>query len=147
MHRYFRLYACCLLVKGARRSLIADVQRNAFYLIPIALYTILTEDRHQSFDAILEKYGQDNHDTIQEYFDYLTKNEFIFWCAEAELSLFPDIPLNWEVPNQITNAIIDIDQYSTHDFEQIFRQLDGLGCKHIQVRSYYTLPLPTLRTY
>ncbi|HEY4572343.1 MAG TPA: hypothetical protein VIJ26_00200 [Thermoanaerobaculia bacterium] len=39
----FQLFACCLPVKGARRSLLCDVQRQAFQFIPNGLYEILTE--------------------------------------------------------------------------------------------------------
>ena len=40
---YFRLYACCIAVKGHRRSLICDVQRGDFFFIPNILCDLLTK--------------------------------------------------------------------------------------------------------
>ena len=39
----FALFACCIPVKGARRSTLCDLQRGSFQFIPNGLYEILTE--------------------------------------------------------------------------------------------------------
>lgn len=133
---FFRLFACCLLVKGAKRSLINDVQRNRHFLIPNALGQLLETDVGCTYAEIRAKYGPENEETVIGYFDYLIQNELIFWCNQEELALFTAIPLAYEEPAQITNAIIDIDAQSAHDFGALFNQLDSLGCSHLQVRSY-----------
>ena len=138
---HFRLFSCCFLVSGAKRSLITDVQRNTFFLIPNSLYTILIEEKEHSLFEILEKNGLENRETIEEYFSFLAANELIFWCQPDELTLFPDIPLHYENPAQITNAIIDLDEQSSHDFGLIFNELESLGCQNLQVRCYTERPL------
>ncbi|MGM9512565.1 grasp-with-spasm system SPASM domain peptide maturase [Larkinella sp. GY13] len=134
--QYFRLYACCLLIKGSRRSLINDGQRNIFYFIPNSLYLILVNDKNKSYEEILAKYDEKDHITICEYFTFLHQNELLFWCKKEELELFPDIELRWESPAVITNAIIDINGQSYYDFCSLFQELEQLGCKYIQVRCY-----------
>jgi|AntRauTorckE5430_2_1112549.scaffolds.fasta_scaffold03484_7 hypothetical protein len=40
---YFQLFACCLPVKGSSRSVVCDIQRNDYQLIPNILYDILID--------------------------------------------------------------------------------------------------------
>lgn len=138
---YFRLYACCLPVRGAKRSMVCDVQRNDFYLIPNGLYDILTTHRAQPIGEIKAAYQNQYDETIEEYYDFLIANEFGFYCNKEDLELFPDIDLYWDQPAHITNAIIDINQESEHDFSTILDEFEQLGCKHFQLRSYIEKPL------
>lgn len=133
---FFHLYACCLLVKGAKRSMVCDVQRHSFNLIPNGLYEILTDHRQKSVDAIKSIYQHQYDEVTDEYLTFLIENEFGFLCEEEDLALFPDLDLSWEVPFHITNAIIDVNDHSQYDFVLIFDQFEKLGCKHFQLRSY-----------
>lgn len=133
---YFTLFACCVAVQGASRSTICDLQRNTFELIPNGLYDILQGCKTLSIKEIKEQYGNEYDETIDEYFDFLVEKEFGFWCEKDELVLFPDLDLFWDEPAKITNAIIDIDESSTHHFTKIFDELENLGCKHLQLRVY-----------
>jgi SPASM domain peptide maturase of grasp-with-spasm system len=136
MNKYFRLFANCIPVQGARRSIICDTQRRNFEFIPNGLYTILTESKGQSIETIKADYGGEYDKVIDEYFAFLIEHEFGFWCEQADLELFPDLNLHWDEPAHITNAIIDLDEYSKHPFEVIIPALEELGCKHIQIRVY-----------
>lgn len=138
----FKLFASCFLVSGAYRSLIADVQRQTYYLIPNALYIILKEEKNSSLASIMDKYSADDKSVIREYFDFLFANELIFWCNQSDLSNFPEISLDYKESSKITNAIVDIDTHSDHDFRKIFNNLDDLGCKSVQIRSFDTRPVP-----
>lgn len=58
---YFNKFACCLVTYGHTRSVICDVQRNNYYLIPNSLYTLLTEEfPNFSIEEIFENYGKEN---------------------------------------------------------------------------------------
>jgi SPASM domain peptide maturase of grasp-with-spasm system len=139
---HFRLYACCRPVRGARRSVICDLQRGTFVFIPNGLYDILTEHQTHTVDAIKALYEHHYDDIINEYFAFLIEHEYGFWCDEPEL--FPDLDLTWQRPEQITNAIIDVDEHSTHDVASLVTQLDDLGCKALQVRFYSPCTVETL---
>jgi SPASM domain peptide maturase of grasp-with-spasm system len=140
-NRYFKIYACCTLVKGAKRSIICDVQRNSYQLIPNNLYDMLREFPNKSVEEVQAHYHHEFDDTIEEYFDFLVQHEYAFWCNQDELELFPAIDLHWETPAIITNAIIDVDELSNHDFSEILNQLEDLGCKYFQLRAFDTRPL------
>lgn len=140
----FRLFASCIAVQGASRSTICDLQRNAIHLIPNALYDILTRHRDRTLEEIRGIYGNEHDDTIDSYFEFLLKNELGFWCDEPEA--FPDLDLTWDRPEVITNAVIDIDSQSDHDFQSIFSQLDDLGCRFVQIRFFSRWPLADIES-
>jgi SPASM domain peptide maturase of grasp-with-spasm system len=139
--KIFTLFACCIPVKGASRSLICDVQRQHFDFIPNALYQLLTDNRQDSLAHILEQYGADNAATILEYYTFLTDAEYGFWASPDELALFPPLSLDWKVPYTVTNSIIDWDENSHFDIKQVITQLDELGCAALQLRCYSQQPL------
>lgn len=135
----FRLFANCLPVKGARRSLICDVQKQRARFIPNDLFFILTERADRPVSAIKNDYSEEDGHTIDDYFNMLVREDFGFWCDEPER--FPALNLLWDRPEKITNAIIDVDNTSAHDYRRIFLQLDELGCQAAQVRTWAPIPL------
>jgi SPASM domain peptide maturase of grasp-with-spasm system len=127
-----RLYAQCVPVRGARRSTICDLQRGTYRLIPNGLFDVLTLHRGKTADEVKAAYAPDEADTIDAYFRFVVENEMGFWTETPER--FPDLALSWDAAERITNAVIDVGRSSAHDFASLFRQLDGLGCRHVQVR-------------
>jgi SPASM domain peptide maturase of grasp-with-spasm system len=139
----FRLFACCIPVRGARRSVVCDVQRQSFQFIPNGLYEILTEHAGETTDDIKVAYDHEYDEEIDEYFEFLLRHEFGFWCTDPER--FPPLDLTWEAPERITNAILDVDARSDHDYAKILRELDDLGCKALEVRCFHPISLRELR--
>jgi len=134
--RYFKLFACCITVKGAMRCIVCDLQRNDFSFIPEGLFDIIAEHHHKTIGDIKNTFQNQYDETIDEYFQFLEEQEYGFWCTKEELELFPGLDLSWEEPHQITNAIIDNDNRSNHDYQLIFQQLEELTCNHIQLRFF-----------
>ncbi len=132
--RVFRLFACCIAVRGARRSTVCDLQRQSYQLIPNGMYDLLTEHRDGTIEEIRAAHGADDAGTIDEYFDFLEKHQFGFWTTDPEA--FPALDLTWEAPELVTNALIDVGSGSRHDFPSLFRQLDDLRCKALQLRFF-----------
>jgi SPASM domain peptide maturase of grasp-with-spasm system len=138
----FKLYACCVPVRGARRSTICDLQRGAYRLIPNGLHDILTAHKDRPLGEIKAAYGHACDATIDQYFAFLAEHEFGFWCDDP--AAFPDLDLAWEAPESISNAIVDVGAGSTHDFAAILAQLDALGCRALQLRVFCALPVAVL---
>jgi len=135
--KVFKLFACCLPVKGARRSTICDVQRGSFEFIPNVLYEILTEHEGKTPAQIKQAFDHEYDEYIDEYLAFLVDGEYGFYTDEPQA--FPPMDLAWKSPSVITNAIIDADGDSQHDFADIFAQLDALNCKAVQLRFYDSL--------
>src|SRR5436305_821181 len=104
----FKLFACCIPVRGALRSTICDLQRQKFKFIPNALYDILTEHNGKTVQELEEIYGVGSRPVLDEYFQFLEDHEFGFWTSEPEA--FPPLDLAWGRPERAGNAIIDIDE-------------------------------------
>jgi SPASM domain peptide maturase of grasp-with-spasm system len=141
----FALFACCVPVRGARRSVVCDLQRQSFRFIPNGLYEILTERRGKTVAEIKQAYDHEYDEEIDEYFDFLEREEFGFWCREGDAESFPRLDLGWEAPERITHAIVDVDERSDHDFAKILAELDDLGCKALELRFFRACGLGELR--
>ncbi len=134
--KIFKLFSCCIPVKGAKVSIIFDSQRWKYYYIPNSLYEIVTQYKNCSITEILRNYPKEDESTINEYIDFLINNEIGIYCSLEDIKNFPDIALDYSSSDIINNAIIDIDKDSCFKFEKIFIELELLGCKYIQIRIY-----------
>lgn len=138
----FRLYANCLLARGARRSLICDVQRHRLQPIPNGLFVILTQFADMPTNRIKAAFAPEDAPHIDDYFDMLLREGYGFMCDEPER--FPSLDLSWDHPAAITNGIIDVDRRSAHDYSSLFAQYDDLGCEALQIRAYDELSVDDL---
>jgi SPASM domain peptide maturase of grasp-with-spasm system len=141
---FFRLFANCIPVKGARRSIICDLQRHTYSFIPNDLFEILQECKGSTYYELRNRFKGGDLVVFDEYFEFLVSHEYGFWCDNTELELFPDLKLVYEAPSIITNAIIDVSERSIHNYNIIFKQLDDLGCKHLQIRFFKFISLAEL---
>jgi len=132
--KFLLLYSNCLPVKGISRSVVVDTQRSQMFFIDNMLFDLLSEARQKKWGLLLDEYDEESQKVIGDMLDFLEKNDLCFWASDPEL--FPEIDLEWDAPALITNAIIDWNSRSTHDYPTIFKSLAGLGCRDIQLRFY-----------
>ena len=130
VNSFFRLYACCILVKGSKRASITDTQRFCLYLIPLDLYNIL-KDGVLDFNKLKQIY---ENEILNEYLNFLEENKLGFWTNHP--NNFPPIAPVWDSPSWITNAIVDIGTNIDYDFSLFVKELDSLGCKAIMIRFF-----------
>lgn len=142
MNNYFKIFESCIPVRGVSRSTICDMQRNVIRFIPNDFYDLLMKFEDCSFEDILNHYGEEHKETITEYFDFMIEHEFGFWCDD--LTLFPKIDTDWDSPSAIENGIIDVNSNSKHDYKEIFRQYEALGCNALEIRFYDLVSLKEL---
>lgn len=132
--KYFVLFSCCAIVKGAMRSTICDIQRDSFEFIPNDLFEILQTHTDKTLTEIKEYFNNEYDSTIDEYFDFLVSKEYGFWYSRP--NLFPKIDLTYISPSVITNAVLDYDDNSEYSISDLFLQLEYLGCKDVQIRFF-----------
>jgi len=138
----FMLYANCIPVKGSRRSSICDLQNWRIQLIPNDLFNILTEFKGLPTPEIKRHFTPQGGEIIDEYFNLLVEQGYGDWFEDPEL--FPEMDLSWRRPETVTNAIIDVTDRSNHNYQDIFSQLEDLGCQAVQVRAYDPLSFEQL---
>lgn len=136
----FKLFSCVLPVRGARRCALVDVQRHVFRLIPEGLFEILRDMDGFSIPEVKAAFQGEHDALIDEYFEWLEREELVFFTETPEL--FPPIDWRWNAPAEITNAILDLDQDSDPDFPALFEELGALGCKYVQIRCFCEKDLP-----
>ena len=132
-----KLFATCISVKGVNRAVICDLQRNSITFIPDDMHDLLELHDGKKLIEIKKYYNNEHDDVINEYYDFLFKNEFVFFTDYPEL--FPPMSLEWHEPFAINNAIIDVS--SDFDFETILEQLSFLYCKSIEIRFFTTIEI------
>lgn len=130
----FRIFSNCIPVKGSKRSTICDLQRNDIRLIPNDLAEILLEHDGKTIKEIKMIYKNKFDSIIDEYFEFLIKNEYVFFTEYPQL--FPKMNLIWDDPGDITNAILDRNNKSNYDTIDVIEQLSNLNCKHIELRFF-----------
>jgi len=137
------------VVKGAKNSMVYDLERmDNSNTIPNSIYEILTDHADKSIEEIKVVYNHEYDDIIDEYFDFLVKNEYIFDCTKEELELFPTVDFEWKSPKKITNSIIDYDGTLTiPGYKKFIKELSVLGCKAVQIRSFVPLTLYKLKSF
>lgn len=140
---YFNRFACCLVNYGHTRSIICDVQRNNYYLIPNSLYTLLTEEfPNFSIEEIYESYGKENEKYLKDYLNFLLANEIGFMDTQIIEELIP-LNLNYKVAEPISSIIIDVSKESffLENSVQIAKFIDTNRVKQLQIRCYDVIDL------
>jgi SPASM domain peptide maturase of grasp-with-spasm system len=133
---YFKLFQCCIPVKGYARSLICDLQRGKLHLIPNSLIDVVNIAKEGTVKTVKSYFNNGQDEVINSYFDFLVLNELGFYCDESELKLFPDLNLEWKSPHTITNALIDIKDKYPSNYLNLSNQLDVLSCRSVEIRFY-----------
>lgn len=134
---YFQKFSNCILVKGAKRSLICDLQRQFSDFIPNDLVVILKKlSRKEKITDVLAEYSNDDIKTIKDYLEFLVEKEYGIYCGSAEFDMFIDMNTTFETPSQITNAIIEIREVDSSYLEDLIFQLENLGCNSVAIVIY-----------
>lgn len=133
-NKSFKLFSNCIPVKGFNRSVLCDLQRNDLKLIPNDLYDILKNHEGKTIEEIKSIFKHEYNDIIDEYFEFLIKNETIFFTDNS--LLFPKLSLQWDESSTISNAIIDVDINSKFNITDVLDQLNNLCCKYIEIRYF-----------
>lgn len=133
---YFKLFASCIPVKGKTRSIIYDLERFSFELIPNSLCEILCQHETCDISQLTEIVDIKQKSILQDYLDFLISNEIGFYLNKDEINRFPKLNLEFDFPSFISNLIIDVDKGSDYDIIETIHQLDKLNCFHLQVRFF-----------
>ncbi|WP_340064819.1 grasp-with-spasm system SPASM domain peptide maturase [Ascidiimonas aurantiaca] len=134
VNKPFKIFSNCIPVKGHTRSTICDLQRKQVKLIPNDLYTILTKYNGHTVEEVKAIYKNEFDEIIDEYFDFLTEHELIFFTDFPEQ--FPEMPIAWYDPFEITHAILDFSETVAYSPQKAIAQLHDLHCRHLEIRLF-----------
>jgi SPASM domain peptide maturase of grasp-with-spasm system len=135
----YKFYANCILVQGACRSTICDLQRNKFHYIPNGLISLLEGDIIDAV-TILKKLDEEDKSIFDEYIEYLLDRELIFECEAELLEQFPTLSMEWDFPSHVSNAIFDGENELPFFNQSLMEQLEILCCNYFQIRFFKKTP-------
>ena len=131
------LFANCIIVEGAYRSIICDIQRGKYHFIPISFSNLFLKKRFIDIYYVYENEESEFHHIINEYVDFLIKNELAFELKNfTEIEFYPSLDLQWDYPAKITNFLLDVSNNSYHNYKNLLSQAEILGCRHLQIRYF-----------
>ena len=90
----------------------------------------------KSEELIKSLEGTDEKEAVYDLIEFLFHSDFAMMTDKPER--FPKIESGYETPRLINEAIVDFDK-EIHDMEKILKDLDGLGCRYLQIRSFSNL--------
>lgn len=128
---YFNFFSNILITKGLRRILISDLQRDKSELFPLELSDIIEELKEKSIEDVIQSYDIESQNFIREYIDILLENEFGFITKENWDYNFPPLSYEFSIPNEITNAYLEIDDLNI--LLRINTSLSNFGTEHIVI--------------
>lgn len=140
IENHFILYSNCIPVRGASESIIMDLQRNNYLVIPNVLCDILIDNnfRDTFINTILKKY--DYIKGLKAYFNYLEELELGFYTSSPYS--FPPLSTKFDTPFPILSSIINYN--SNYDINNVLRQLIDLGTPLLQIRIFGQIDLDSL---
>jgi len=139
------LYPHCLPVKGFNRSIICDLQECIYYFIPNDLYDLLVKHRLLDRKLLIEEYGGENSEAIDDYLLLLEKHDSVFELNKSDtLEFFPKLDLTFDEPSIIDNAIVDTDN-NLINLKKILPQLEDLCCVAVLVRVLTSISFKELK--
>ena len=133
----FTLFPCCIPVRGAKKAVICDLQRNDIYRIPLTLYELLdNKPAAIDFDAVRGEYADDPESlkTVDEYARFLHGNE-LGVCGKAGEGM-RSIGCDFYDNRDISVCMVDFGPDSAHDIHSIGGQLDELGSESPELRYF-----------
>lgn len=105
---YFKLFTNCIPVEGIKRSIIYDLQREQYTLIPNALFSLLKKFNEHKILEVYKSFEISEHKILDSYFNLLIGNEYIFFSKDRFFfKRFPELNLIKEKPCQISNSVIE----------------------------------------
>lgn len=134
---YIHLYANCQITKGISRSIICDLQRSKYILIPNSFADLFIKQRYYNLKKASILFDPEDLGIFHEYITLLIDNELAFYCSKKEIKRFPQLQLTYKYPAKITNAILDFDEKSDYKIKDIIQNfLIPSNCRHIQIRCF-----------
>ena len=133
---YFIFFSSCKLVRGANRSIICDFQRNKLLFIPNDLYNFVIKHRGQSISEIKIENSKNDIEIIDEYLDFLISNDFVFIGSHEDSKLMCEMSEEWDYHGVISNALYEYSLENRLFVDKIFKELNFLKCKSIEIVSH-----------
>lgn len=87
------LYECCQITKGNTQSLLCDIQRESYRLIPNEVADLLEQQSGKTIKEIKQSYNNKFDAEIEKTYTVLEREEFVFFTDQP--NWLPKMNLSW----------------------------------------------------
>ncbi|MDD4760308.1 MAG: grasp-with-spasm system SPASM domain peptide maturase [Bacteroidaceae bacterium] len=127
-HVPYHLFPTCIPVRGYSRSVIIDLHLNNYKFIPNSLCDILEKHNGKTIESIKSEFDEVEHQTIDEYFLFLSDNNYIHF---SENIVFKNLSNDFTAPELYSNAFVEIG----HEIPcNVLDQLSEANCLLVQLK-------------
>ena len=134
---FLKLFSDCQPVRGAKNGAVYDLTRGEIHTFPVRYLDVLNLLERLSYEILLNELSDKDRENVSSFVNFLIHEELADWDRDD----LPKRQWNVAVPDGIANAIIDVES-ELHDLSGLVRELDDIGCKYLQIRSFSTLLTP-----
>ncbi|AEA45335.1 grasp-with-spasm system SPASM domain peptide maturase [Fluviicola taffensis] len=139
---YFIFFSNCIPVYGVEYTAICDFQNGKIHHFDSNLKELIQLiDSRISLKQLENRYIEEK-DGLANFLHYFYEKGIGMYTNEVES--FPRLPIQWDHPSKVTNAILDFGIETDYSVKSILDELDYFRCKHIQLRFFEVIPLQIL---
>ena len=139
--KIINFFAEIIPVKGYSRSIIYDLPRLNFFLIPNTLHDLIKKYDRKDLKKIYSDLP-DSKPIVDEYLSFLKEKELVFFTKTIqEAKLFPKLNLQWDYSAKISNAILIVNRNNIKDLSASISKLIEQNCYKLQFVSFELVDL------
>lgn len=134
---FLKIYSHFNVVNGVERSLILDLHKDTFFVVPRTLGEIIELfNKKLPLSHVYKEYGNENRIILDEYVQFIKLNKIGFLTSSSEFDKFLKLDSNLNEPFKITNCIVEIGKTTINQINSICSQIEKLRFKSIQIIFY-----------
>ena len=125
-------------VLGYTKSIICDMQYGSIYPIPNSMYYIIQEFQNKSIEEVKSQYDEEENIIVDEYLKVLIDSNFCYIGDSFDKKLLTKATDQIELSSLVSNCVVDFNEDSKHDMNEIVTQLNELGCIGVELRFFFS---------
>ncbi|WP_291151226.1 grasp-with-spasm system SPASM domain peptide maturase [Flavobacterium sp. UBA7680] len=126
----FKLFQCCIPVKGIKNGIIVDFQRKIIHKVPNQIIDIIEEYSQKNIYDLFADYNASKK-ILKSYIRYFLDNELII--LSNEISAYPAISNDFFNPVILDNICIEIEKESIYLDNFLRLEVNKLGLNSIKI--------------
>ncbi|WP_142683047.1 grasp-with-spasm system SPASM domain peptide maturase [Chitinophaga polysaccharea] len=124
----------CFIVDGAERSLIYDLHRNNYDIIPLELSAALKQCGSGNFEELFSHLPEEDLDFYQPFIVNLIEMDYLIPIDEKEIEFFDPMSTEWHYPYHLSTAIIEYSSDSPFSLKDVLARIDKVNCPAVEIR-------------
>ena len=126
----FKLFQCCIPVKGIKKGIIIDFQRKIIHKVPNQVIDILEEYLNKNIYDLFKDYNS-SKEILKSYIRYFLDNELII--VSNEIHNYPAISDAFFNPVILDSMLLEIDTITVYLEDFLRLELNKLGLNSLKI--------------